>query len=227
MTKATQNLTPPAAGEARNIIPRVVAALAVVFSVLLFSAAAAGSEPYTHDGLHFRFGIGVVAGWNSLEEEDNKVTFSGPGILDGVQLGGTPVENLTLFVEADALTLLPVNKNVGNATETELAEDENDASFTFMTGVGAGYYFTPSNIYVSGAVGASFNNLTIADEGVVLDTRDIGIGFSLMVAKEWWVAEDWSAGFAGQFLFTAARGEGSDYMTQTVAGGLLLTASHN
>ena len=51
-----------------------LAALITLLALVVAGFSAEASESYTHDGLHFRFGVGVVAGWSSLDDPDNKVS---------------------------------------------------------------------------------------------------------------------------------------------------------
>lgn len=201
-------------------IATVVAAL----TVLLWTGKTSAGDPYTHDGLHFRWGVGVTAvGGSSADTKDRVLDFTTVGLFDGIQIGGYIKPNLSLFLEADFITMLPPNQDVEWENPASALDDE--MSYGLLVGPGLGRYLMPANVYISGSVGATLNNFAITDDEIQVSTENIGVGFSLMTSKEWWLSEDFSMGFAGQFLFMTNI-EGSEVTEITVAGGMLLVASH-
>ncbi len=207
---------------------RVALAGFLVLVGLLLSTVAWSGEPMTHDGFHMRWGVGLVAAAGAGEGENAPYSFVAPGILDGVQLGGNIKENTSLFFEADSLVLFSVNKNIEADRRAASTSTDEETVYGFMTGVGMGHYFMPANIYLSGAFGATFNNFVLGDDGVEFDRRDIGLGFTVMAGKEWWVSDGWGVGVGGQLLYMANKGEtGNSFSNHTLAFGMILTATFN
>ena len=207
---------------------KLTAVATVVLAALLSSAAASAGEIHTHDGFHLRFGVGLVGGASTVYSGDTSLTFGGPGLLDGVQVGGSPIENLSIFFEADCLTLFSANTGSNKDGGLKPSNQDGPSFYGLMTGVGVGYYFMPQNIYVSGAVGAAFNRVSLSDDGVDFNTQDMGFGFTAMAGKEWWVSDNWGVGMAGQFLYLQGSGRTSAVASShTVAFGLILTATYN
>lgn len=203
-----------------------VAGIAAALLVTLVASRAAADDPYTHDGLHFRWGVGVAAtGGYSADNKDEVLSFDTVGLLDGVQIGGYLAEDLSLFLEADFLTLFIDHRGVDPTMPLEMDADIDEQRYGLLVGPGVGRYIMPANIYVSASVGASLNDFGITDEGIEISRHDIGVGFSAMAGKEWWVHESTSIGVAGQFLFLTNL-DGSRLGSATVAAGLLFVASH-
>jgi hypothetical protein len=202
-------------GNAHTKIICFVAALVVTVSG--FSTRA--SEPMLHDSIHLRFGVGLVSAGGNIDNQT--MAFSGPGLLDGVQVGGCPTKNLTVFFEADSFTLF------GNTTGTKGTDPTRDVNYGFLAGAGVGYYFERADLYLSGAVGASLKNVHVSDEGTEFNAkRDAGIGCSVMLGRDWWVSDEWSVGVSGQFMYLANKGYASRaFSSHTVAFGLLMTAT--
>ncbi|MCP4675176.1 MAG: outer membrane beta-barrel protein [Deltaproteobacteria bacterium] len=207
---------------------RIPLAGLVVLATLFFSAASEADEARTHDGFHMRWGVGLVAATGTSEGENAPYSFVAPGILDGVQLGGNLRENLSLFFEADSLILFSGNKNIGTDSKSENNDTSETTTYGFLTGIGMGHYFMPANLYVSGAFGATLNNFAVSDDGIDFDTDNIGLGFTVMAGKEWWVSDGWGVGVGGQLLYMANKGEGtSKFTNHTLAFGMILTATYN
>ncbi|MCP4601213.1 MAG: hypothetical protein GY847_11930 [Proteobacteria bacterium] len=228
MTHTTTIETRSASENHANTVKRIALTGLVILAVLLSSAVAEAGDAKTHDGFHMRWGVGVVAAAGAGEGENAPYSFVAPGILDGIQLGGCIKENLSLFVEADSLILFSVNKNIKNTRESENKSHDDETIYGFMTGIGAGHYIMPANIYLSGAVGATYNNVVVGDEGTSFDSHNIGLGFTVMAGKEWWVSDGWGVGLGGQFFYMANKGKNTNKFTSnTIAFGMLLTATYN
>jgi len=205
-----------------------LAALITLLALVVAGFSAEASESYTHDGLHFRFGVGVVAGAATIEQADKRVTFGGPGILDGVQLGFCPTENLTLFLEGDTLTLLGTELDRDAASRDTASESDDEAVVHgYLGGIGIGHYLMPANVYVSVAAGLAIDNVVSTDDGYGYAGHGPGVGVNLMASKELWVDDQWSVGLGAQLLYLANRGPSGELTDHTIAGGMLFTVSHN
>jgi hypothetical protein len=191
--------------------------VALVLLVTLITSANAKADTYEFDNqLHMRFGVGLVGGGSLGESEKTSVSFSGPGVLDGVQIGGHAGNDISFFVEADSLIL--VSDNAGSKDETTL--------YGFLVGAGMGTHLSAANIYLSGTIGASVNNVELTRDGVTLDSQAVGFGLSVMVGKDWSVSNHWNIGLGGQFLCLVDYGVGGEAISShTIAGGFLFTAS--
>jgi len=206
---------------------RTLLAITVGLLFSLVSAVAVSSEPHTHDGFHARLGVRLVDTVIELGDRDPSAVFSGPGLLDGVQLGATPVENFTLFVEGDSLSLLDTIHVSADDGETRFKTQSDRELGSFLTGVGAGYYIMPANIYVSAAAGVAFHKVALTDDGMDLDQMEIGAGFALMAGKEWWVSDQWTVGLGAQLLVLGQVGGGNVFNPHTVATGMMVSLTTN
>ncbi len=192
----------------------------LVLAVCLFNTTANASTIELDSRFHLRFGVAVVAGSGNIDTRESTISFAGPGVLDGVQIGFKPTKNLSVFFEGDSLILFAQEKNTMNHT--------NDVTvYNFLTGAGVGYTFDSTGIYVSGAAGLSLNNIEFNDqkEGVDINRSNFGFGLSIMAGHEWSVSEKWAVGLGSQLLYTASQGQSNtDNSTHTLAAGLLMTA---
>ncbi len=220
--------TRPANTKKANTAMKVTLAGLIVLATLFCSAVAESDEARTHDGFHMRWGVGLVAATGATEGDNAPYSFVAPGILDGVQIGGNVKENLSLFFEADSLILFSGTKNIETDRQSEDSNTSEETTYGFLTGIGMGHYFMPANIYVSGAFGATLNNFSVSDDGINFDTHNIGLGFTVMAGKEWWVSDGWGVGVGGQLLYMANKGANTNSLTNhTLAFGMILTATYN
>ncbi len=218
MTHEATIETRPATTKKADTAKRIALANFIILATLLFSAVAEAGEAMTHDGFHMRWGVGLVAAAGAGEGENAPYSFVAPGILDGVQLGGNIQENLSVFFEADSLILFSGNKKSAN----------QETTYGFMTGIGMGHYIMPANIYVSGAFGPTLNNFAFGGDGVSFDRHNLGLGFTVMAGKEWWISDGWGAGVGGQFFYMANKGKTTkEFTNHTLAFGMILTATYN
>jgi len=70
-------------------------------------------------------------------------------------------------------------------------------------GIGASYYFIPSNIFISTSLMGS--SLAYNDEALEIESTDAGSGFEFKVGKEWKVGKQWGIGVA--IIYTALSWE--------------------
>jgi hypothetical protein len=101
---------------------------------------------------------------------------------------------------------------------------------TTLAGIGPGiaYYFQPVNVFISGTIAAMAFTATDSDGNNQIETNT-GVGFQGMVGKEWWIADEWGLGVAGEII---AAGSMTDKSNSAVKWhgttfSLLLTATFN
>jgi len=189
-------------------------------SVFLVNTPARASLPMVGEDFHLRFGVGVVGGGGTVDGEHESISFSGPGVLDGVQIGGRIADRFFLFFEADSLILFAKSKFEG------VGQDTRDVTaYGFLAGVGLGYMIESKDIYLSAAFGPSLGRVEIDDDCPRFNKKDAGLGFAMMAGREWSVAGGWNAGVAGQLLYLASGLEAGGFQSHTLALGLLMTAS--
>jgi hypothetical protein len=172
-------------------------ALALLLIALLHSAAAAGGQARTHDGLFLRLSGGAGAARSSIEGTGGKIEVSGaPGEMN-FAIGGMVAPNLALhgtlwgwsIQDPDAeVTLFGLGTANGTINGT-----------VTMSAFGAGltYYFMPVNMYASGSVGLG----TLKLDGDVEGETNVGPAMDLTLGKEWWVGNSWGLGVAGGFSY--------------------------
>jgi hypothetical protein len=158
------------------------------------------AEP-VHQGFFLRLHFGGGSSSFSGSGSAGSTQISGGGISFAVALGGAIAPNLALFG----------NFFVSGATQASVTTTNTAFTTTSdaaVEGVGGGvlYYFEPINLYLSGAIAATF--LVIDDAQKTLDLTKTGIGFEGMVGKEWWISQHWGVGGAGEFI--AATGMKGD-----------------
>jgi hypothetical protein len=208
---------------------RAATATAMAAAAFFWCAVARAEKTETYSNLHLRFGVGLVFTAKAREGENAPFSYStAPGILDGVQLGGHLNEDNALFFEADSLIRLGKTKNLDSEAVSSTEKNDDEIVYGFFTGVGMGRYISQADLYLSGAMGVTYNNVVVGGDGPMLKTQDMGFGFNLMIAKELWISDSWSAGFGAQLLCMLGRSENSNHFnTATVAFGVLATASFN
>ncbi|HXJ20658.1 MAG TPA: hypothetical protein VMT03_10525 [Polyangia bacterium] len=142
----------------------------------------------THDGFYLRLQVG--GGWMTARKGLN--TFSAKAWEYGVSVGGILVPNLAVFG-----TLLfhdapgPHGNPYGNYYTTTINGDLSSESI----GAGFAYYFVPANVYVL-AAGLATSAEVLSGDKRNLASSNRGLGFELMLGKEWWAGREWGLGMA-------------------------------
>jgi hypothetical protein len=171
-----------------------------------------------------RLALGVGYTDSSDSYHGRSQSFSGTSVLFDVALGGAITPNLVIFGEfVGHMIPDPTYKVSGYPSENWSGDTFNAIGI----GPGLSYYIMPENMFVSGSLLFQALTLSSRHSDYSADVANSGIGFSLMLGKEWWVAADWGLGVAGQFLFGSAKDAYVDARWTTVSGGVLLTATYN
>jgi hypothetical protein len=130
-------------------------------------------------------------------------TFSGAGGSFALDLGASVVDGLVLHGRLADVGI--VNPNV--------TVDGEDLGSLDKRGVGAlllapavTYYFMPINLYLTGAAGLSWVELTRENSDGKTESyaSDAGFGLNVDVGKEWWVSDNWGIGAAARLWLSAA-----------------------
>lgn len=226
MTKQTTKST--AKSQSNQLRWALIGSILVIITCLGEAAEAQSDSDEEAGRFHLRFGVGLVFTAEAMENENAPVTYStAPGILDGVQLGGRLGKNFTLFFEADSLVMFH-GEQPNDSGNTLVNHNNDETTYGFLTGMGAGFKVLPSDVYLSGALGAALSGVTVGGEaGAISDARP-GIGFSTMLSKNWWSSNGTTLGIGGQFLYMATQGDNTNALnTHTLALGALLVTSFN
>ena len=147
-----------------------------------------------HDGLFVRLTAGV--GYLSASESDGGTSlgYSGLGVTAGGALGGTIAPNLVLFGEILGTSVIDAEQTYGGVSQGLSGFDMVMYGF----GPGIAYYLEPANVYFSGTLAFSKISFSNTYSQYAAGDTNLGLGLSLMVGKEWWIAHRVGMGFAGQ-----------------------------
>lgn len=187
------------------------------------SGPAPSSGSHRHDGGYFRGIVGPAYVYLSVDDVD--YTVKGPGFVLGIAGGYVVAKNLILCAEAFGdIALNPGVDEFGRSRNTRGTKAGN-------VGLGAGlvYYIMPANVFVSATLAASQIRMSGASrsDGGGTETSNWGPSVSLMLGKEWWVADDWGLGVAGQ-IFVSKLADSLDGPGWTVvSGGVAFSATYN
>ncbi len=195
---------------------------AMALLALWLAPGAAGADAHEHDGFFLRLATGIGGATDSVTDDDGVVnTIRGAASTSSIAIGYTITENLALHAEIFHAALIEPESTKGGSQTSAVVL----AGKYFAAGFGAGvtYYFTPSNFYISGAVGGVVLN---ADFGIARFSTEPGFGMDFLFGKEWWVSDNWAIGVAGQFIFARVPSQYSD-SHNTISGALLFSASYN
>ena len=178
---------------------------------------------HQHDGFYMRVYAGL--GYFTASETFGGATdtYSGLGATYGAAFGGTIARNLILYGEVLGTTVTDATASYGGG-----APDFSGLDLTlFGFGPGVAYYIEPVNLYLSGTL--TFTEISFSDTNTAqpLDNTNLGIGFSFMVGKEWWVTPDWGIGIAGQFHIASMYHPTFDTRMRASAFSLLFSATYN
>jgi hypothetical protein len=170
-----------------------------------------------HDGLLLRLAIGVGGAAASVDETP-EVELSGGAGFFSLDLGGTLAPRLALHGRLSAHSVVDPTVSIDG---DEIGELE-DSSLSFgLLGIGLTYY--PSNLYLTGVIGASVATLEI--DGIE-EESETGVGFNGDVGYEWPVGGDLGLGVAGRIEVHSIPTEGSSRLTG-VALGILFSMTYH
>lgn len=174
-----------------------------------------------HDGFFLHMSVGPGAARTRYEERVDgssvsDVQTSGlTGIME-VALGGRAIGNLIVHGN-----LLYSRYN----SPTRYVDDVKDASIkvtasALMLGAGTTYYFMPYNVFLSGALGLSWQIEQRPGGEVAGNT---GFFFALSAGKEWWVGDgNWGLGTALRGTFAAGKVDVAGVHSTSRMGNLAL-----
>jgi hypothetical protein len=171
-----------------------------------------------HEGFYLRLQIGV----GYMTARHGTSTMTGTGIGVGGAIGGMVIPNLALFGTFLYHQVRSPTTDFYGSTGTYSG---NLTSETF--GGGLAYYLEPSNVYFSAAAVATSAGLYDMGNNKMW-TSNRGLGFDLMIGKEWWVGRDWGLGFAAEVTgawMTDTDNHPSTWATFTY--GMLFSATYN
>lgn len=177
---------------------------------------------HEHDGFLLRAALGF--GYESLSFDDATIgstTIGGPGASFDLALGGVVTSNLA--VNADLFSSVVVSPSV-TVDGSDIGDAQNTTLSLSGLGVGVTYYFMPINIYLAGSLGIGQAGIT--EQGTDYGS-DVGFATNLMVGKEFWVADDWGIGFAGQLLYCSVPRADIDATMPYIGFNLLFSVTYN
>jgi hypothetical protein len=182
---------------------------------------------HKHDGFYMRalmgFGFGEMRG----DVANGRLVISGNGIAEAFAFGYAIKENLILYGEYGIAGLLEATAS--GAGKNPNTTDTTDLVLSFAPGMA--YYFGPSNMYVSGALGLAFSIATEKLGGAsVTDVKHdstAGLGGNLTLGKEWWVSANWGLGIALRGSFARTREKTTDYLWWSYFAAALFSATYN
>jgi hypothetical protein len=166
-----------------------------------------------HAGFFLRSfgGVGHLSVWGGER-------YSGVGASAGVACGFIVDTNLALYGQV-------LDTSIVLSPPTRDPEAGPSGSRSLVGGgPGLAYYWEPLNIHVSGALAIS-SLLAARANGGGTTSAGMGLGMSLALGKEWWVARNWGLGLAGQAHLASIAG----YQERTTARSyaMLLSATYN
>jgi hypothetical protein len=174
---------------------------------------------HAHDGFYMRLSLGGGGAWASGAGQ----TYSGGSVAFGAAFGGAITPHLILYGEFFVHTIPnPTAESYGSSRT--LDADLDILGF----GPGVAYYFMPFDLYVSGTL--LLQQVQLSDSNNSnrsFDVTKTGIGCSIMVGKEWWVADDWGLGVAAQLLLGSAKDRTVDARWTSKALAIMFTATYN
>jgi hypothetical protein len=195
-------------------------ALVWLFAVLSWSTPARAGEPHTHDGFFLRLSGGVGYASTSEDFEAGELKVSGPSGDANLAIGGVVSPNLALHATLWAWALSDPDVEFENLS-SELNGDVTLSGF----GGGLTYYFAPSNVYLSGSVGAAV--MEVDFDGGPEAESDTGLAVDFTIGKEWWVGNNWGLGLAGALGFHSVPDQGGDENLTGTSVGLRFSATLN
>lgn len=195
-------------------------------AVLLLLSTTATAQPdlqaeadVRHRGLFLRVTPGVAASAATADDDGTDLALSGGAGRFGIAVGWAVSPRVILDVELLGHAVLGPELEIdGMTTET----DDDVVWGVSYAGVGANYYL-PSNLYLTGSLGAMMMTLETSD----MDTAetDVGFGLKVGVGYEWWVASKVGLGVGVELL--AGSVDDGDARWGVATLGLAFSATYN
>jgi hypothetical protein len=178
-------------------------------------------DPTAHRHLGFALRLDGGIGYTGASASDIDASIKGVSGSFGLVVGAAVTENFIIGGDVwDTVVFSPTFSQGGisvSGTDTSMA----------LVGFGLNltYYFMPANVYLSAS--PSLTTLNLSGSGTTGST-ETGFGMKIGLGKEWWVADHWGLGLAGQFFFSTNKDKGTNPPTwSTLAGGLAFSATYN
>ncbi len=179
-------------------------------------------KAYRHEGFFLRLALGPSYQSLQFEGDSDTFEFDGFGLGSSVAIGGVVHPNLAIHADLFAAAMVDPDFT----TNGDLVGETSDLSVSLSgLGVGATYYFMPTNLYASLSFG--FGTATFEFPGSTADT-DSAFALNATVGREFWVAPEWGVGVAGQFTYLdVPNADTGRSVGQYTAFNLLLSATYN
>ena len=169
-----------------------------------------------HDGFYLSISPGIAFGESRADLTEaggswDNITYSGPGGILDLKIGGALTPNLILSGDFISRSVRgPKAETVGGAEDLD-----DDVVLTDGTlGVGLTYYVMPANLFLSGTIGVGrfvLTNPTDDDDDDEQIETNPGFSLHAKIGKEWWVSDNWGLGVAAGYGWMGAeRDEDSD-----------------
>ena len=179
------------------------------------------SHPHEHNGLYFSFSPGLGEGnfQQANYQGTDKLEYSGGTTNIDIKLGGVVARNLILSGDFIGTSMLWPDVRVGPIDYGR----ENSELRQGLLGLGLTYYFMPSNVFVSGTLGAG--GFTYVNPNSDYKS-DRGVGFQMKIGREWWVSPRWGVGVS-MFYLNQHVNEPNNQDLDAGFFGLLLNTAFN
>jgi hypothetical protein len=166
-----------------------------------------GPGSHEHEGFFLRLSLGVGAASTSYKEQVEAARVSdiktrGLAVAFDIAIGGRVVDNF----------IVHGNLSFANASSNREIDGIKNRSYRslgtslWMLGAGGTYYFMPTNLYLTLAVGSGgfVETRDYGDLGLDEEQIESGAGFasSLAIGKEWWVGGRGEWGIGGSITGT-------------------------
>jgi hypothetical protein len=191
------------------------------------------TEAREHVGFYLRLSIGVgggaILGDGHTVRGVDEVALTGFGIGTSIGIGAAVIPNLILDVDFFHASFFDPDveadgDDLGESSHVDprlgVGEDQQLVGF----GLGVTYYFMPVNIYLGGSLGVG--RVVFEDNDGDRGGSSVGLAGNLMVGKEWWVADDWGIGIAGQLVLLSADDDLLNHV-KAYALNVMFSATYN
>jgi hypothetical protein len=182
------------------------------------AAAPAGAEPRTHDGFYLRLalGIGGLRMDRTVEVEtelapdrelvDDSTIEGGAGHFE-LTLGGTPARGLVIggSVLTHSVSEVDIDREAGEDVplDSPLHFSLWGVTLDYFPDANGGFHF-------GGTAGIAVAFAQLPDEYDFEGIGGAGLGLSLGIGYDWWVADEWSLGMLGRYTGAGIMGEDTE-----------------
>lgn len=197
------------------------------FALVCFSVSASPAQDISqfnavrkdNSGLYVSLSDGVLFGKASSafggvhittgECLESEITYSGIGNLIDLKIGGEVFRNFMLhatfiygFVNEPSTDTI-IRKSAGNSILYR-SRAYPDAISETIFGIGATYYFSQYDIFISFSAGNGYFGISNVNETT---NTDYGLGFQAQAGKEWRINENWGVGASLSYIQTNGSSE--------------------